>query len=54
MTPEARVSSLLGVNSLDEFAMATPAISGGRLLVRTQSKLYSIRGDLGPGSSPSR
>jgi outer membrane protein assembly factor BamB len=34
---------LLGVNSLDEFSMATPAISGDRLLIRTQSKLYSIR-----------
>ena len=40
---------LIGINSLDEFAMATPAISGGRLLVRTQSKLYSIRGDAGAG-----
>ncbi len=36
---------LLGINSLDEFAMATPALAGGRLLIRTQSKLYSIRGD---------
>ena len=34
---------LVGVNSLDEFVQATPAISGDRLLVRTQSKLYSIR-----------
>ena len=34
---------LLGVNSLDEFSMATPAISGDRLLVRTQKRLYSIR-----------
>jgi outer membrane protein assembly factor BamB len=34
---------LLGSNSLDEFSMATPAISGDRLLIRTQSKLYSIR-----------
>ena len=32
-----------GVNRLDEFAMATPAIAGDRLLIRTQSKLYSIR-----------
>jgi outer membrane protein assembly factor BamB len=36
---------LLGINSLGEFAMATPAIVGGRLLLRTQSRLYSIRGD---------
>ena len=34
---------LLGINSLDEFSMATPAIAGDRLIVRTQSKLYSIR-----------
>ncbi len=34
---------LLGINSLDEFSMATPAIVGDRLLVRTQTKLYSIR-----------
>lgn len=34
---------LLGVNSLDEFAMATPAMVGDRLLIRTQSHLYSIR-----------
>jgi hypothetical protein len=34
---------LLGVNSLDEFALATPAIVGDRLLIRTHSRLYSIR-----------
>jgi outer membrane protein assembly factor BamB len=34
---------LLGINSLDEFSMATPAIAGNRLLVRTKSKLYSFR-----------
>ena len=34
---------LLGINSLDEFSMATPAIVGDRLLLRTQSRLYSIR-----------
>ena len=33
----------VGINSLDEFVQATPAISGDRLLLRTQSKLYSIR-----------
>ena len=31
------------VNSLDEMAMATPAMVGDRLLVRTDSRLYSIR-----------
>jgi outer membrane protein assembly factor BamB len=34
---------LLGVNPLDEFALATPAIVGDRLLIRTQNHLYSIR-----------
>ncbi len=33
----------VGINSLDEFVQASPAISGDRLLLRTQSKLYSIR-----------
>jgi outer membrane protein assembly factor BamB len=33
---------LLGKNSLDEMCMATPAISGGSLLIRTLSKLYRI------------
>jgi outer membrane protein assembly factor BamB len=32
-----------GINRLDEFVEATPAISGDRLLIRTKSKLYSIR-----------
>jgi outer membrane protein assembly factor BamB len=34
---------LLGVNALDEFTLASPAIVGDRLLIRTQSHLYSIR-----------
>ncbi|MGD8331240.1 MAG: PQQ-binding-like beta-propeller repeat protein [Acidobacteriota bacterium] len=34
---------LLGVNSLGEFSMATPAIVGDRLLLRTQQHLFSIR-----------
>ena len=34
---------LLHVNSLDEFTLATPAIVGDRLLIRTQNHLYSIR-----------
>jgi outer membrane protein assembly factor BamB len=34
---------LLGVNRLEDWAMPTPAIAGDRLLVRTGSKLYSIR-----------
>ena len=35
---------VLRVNSLDEMALATPAIAGERLLLRTETKLYSIRG----------
>jgi outer membrane protein assembly factor BamB len=31
------------VNSLDDFSMATPAIAGDRLIIRTQHRLYSIR-----------
>ena len=38
---------VLGVNSLDEMAMASPAIVGDRLLIRTASKLYSIRKQAG-------
>lgn len=34
---------LLHVNALDEMAQATPAIVGERLLVRTETRLYSIR-----------
>lgn len=34
---------LLRVNPLDELCMATPALVGDRLIVRTQSKLISIR-----------
>lgn len=34
---------LLHVNDLDEMAQATPAIVGDRLLLRTESRLYSIR-----------
>ena len=34
---------VLGVNRLDEMAMASPAIVGDRLLIRTATRLYSIR-----------
>jgi hypothetical protein len=34
---------LLKVNDLEEFALATPALIGERLLLRTESLLYSIR-----------
>jgi outer membrane protein assembly factor BamB len=35
---------VLHVNSQDEMALATPAIVDDRLLLRTETKLYSIRG----------
>lgn len=34
---------MLNVNDLDEMALATPAIVGDRLLLRTETKLYSLR-----------
>lgn len=34
---------VLHANPLDEMAQATPAIAGDRLLLRTETKLYSIR-----------
>jgi outer membrane protein assembly factor BamB len=34
---------LLQTNALEEMAQATPAIAGDRLLLRTETKLYSIR-----------
>ena len=37
--PEYKV---LGKNSLNEMALATPAVAGGSLIVRTASKLYRI------------
>ena len=36
---------VLYINSLDEMAMASPAVAGDRLLIRTRSKLYSIRNE---------
>ncbi len=34
---------VLGTNRLDEMALATPAMAGGSLFLRTQSKLYCLR-----------
>jgi outer membrane protein assembly factor BamB len=39
-----REFKLLHVNALDEMAQATPALVGERLLIRTEGRLYSIRG----------
>jgi outer membrane protein assembly factor BamB len=38
-----REFKLLTTNALDEMSMATPAIAGGSLFVRTQNKLYCLR-----------
>ena len=35
---------LIGVNPLGDWTLASPAIVGDRLLIRTRSRLYSIRG----------
>ncbi|HKO63545.1 MAG TPA: PQQ-binding-like beta-propeller repeat protein [Pyrinomonadaceae bacterium] len=34
---------LLHVNKLDDFTLATPAVVGDRLLIRTEKRLYSIK-----------
>ena len=38
---------ILGMNSLDEVAMATPAVAQGSLFIRTQSRLYRIQQEPG-------
>ena len=38
-----REYEIMGVNSLGEMAMASPAVAGDRLIIRTRSKMYSIR-----------
>lgn len=43
--------ALLHVNELGEMAQATPAIVGDRLLVRTESRLYSLRQSATRGAS---
>ena len=40
--------NVLRVNSLGEMVLASPAIVGDRLLIRTQTRLYSIRGGKRP------
>jgi len=39
---------LVGKNSLNEMTLATPAVSRGSLLIRTQSKLYRIANQVRP------
>ena len=33
---------IVGTNSLDEMALATPAVAGDSLFIRTQTKLYRL------------
>ena len=42
---------LLGSNDLGEMALATPALIGDRLILRTQTNLYSIRKNPGTSSA---
>jgi outer membrane protein assembly factor BamB len=39
----------LGSNDLEELALATPALVGDRLILRTEKRLYSIRAGAGAG-----
>jgi outer membrane protein assembly factor BamB len=43
VVPAGETFQLLRVNTLDDMALASPAIAGDRLLVRTEHRLYSIR-----------
>ena len=46
---------VIATNSLGEMSMATPALSGGSMVIRTQTKLYRIGTSAGssfPGSEP--
>jgi outer membrane protein assembly factor BamB len=43
VVPAGETFRLLRVNALDDMALASPAIAGDRLLVRTEHRLYSIR-----------
>ena len=51
--PEFKV---LGKNSLNEMALATPAMAGGSLILRTASKLYRLSRltDSSPAQHPRR
>jgi outer membrane protein assembly factor BamB len=42
-----REFKVLGKNDLGEMCLASPALAGGRLFLRTQSKLYCLRDGAG-------
>ena len=43
MVAAGEAFKVLHSNMLDEMAQASPAIVGDRLLIRTETKLYSIK-----------
>jgi outer membrane protein assembly factor BamB len=43
VVPAGDKFELQNINALEDFSLATPAIAGDRLLLRTEHKLYSIR-----------
>jgi outer membrane protein assembly factor BamB len=45
-----REFKVLGRNSLEEMSMATPALAGGSLFLRTESRLYCLRKGQAPSS----
>ena len=40
--PAGRDFEILAVNSLNEMTLATPAVAGGNLIIRTQTRLYCL------------
>jgi hypothetical protein len=38
---------LLGRNTLDDMVLASPAVAGGRLFIRTATKLYCLTANAG-------
>ena len=42
-SPTLLGDQLLGKNILDEMTLASPAVAGGRLLIRTASHLYAFK-----------
>ena len=43
MVAAGETFQLLHVNTLDDMALASPALAGDRLVLRTEHRLYSIR-----------
>ena len=43
-----RQFEILAVNSLNEMTLATPAVAGGNLIIRTQTRLYCLSNEAAP------